>query len=151
MKKIIVLSFVLVTMIILGINVNSSVRINNLNNGNSTRYIHYQVTVHPDWVITHLSCPLMVSLTDGSNMIIGLPQLYHPNINTYNFYEMGPVSGIRRAKLTNTYERQLDNACQIISLSDSKSGTFYNGWNYVFDLYASPRDIIKQDNSTVTQ
>jgi len=151
MKKIIVLSFVLAALIFFGLNVNSSVRINNTNIGNSNSYIHYQVNIHPDWDITHSSCPLMVSITDGSNRIIGQSQLYHPNMNTYHFYEMGPVSGKRMAKLSNVDEWQPDNVCTFVSLSDSKSGTFNNGWNYMFDLYASVKEIIKQDNSTVSQ
>jgi len=150
MKKIIVLSFVLATMIILGINnVNSSVRNNNnLANGG---YIHYQVNIHKNWAITHNSCPMMVSITDRSNVLIGLPQLYHQNINTYDFYEIGPVSGIRKATITTSQSQFDNNACYAVSLSDSKSGTFYNGGNYVFDLYGSVRNIVKQDNSTVTQ
>ena len=150
MKKITLLSFVLVAMIFLGMNVNSSVRINTVNN-NSTAYIHYQVNVHPDWAIIHNSCPLMVSLTDGSNMVIGLPKLYHPNISTYDFYEMGPVTGVRKARLANSDEYQPDNVCTIITSSDAKSGTFYNGWNYIYDLYGSTKAIIKADDSKVTQ
>jgi hypothetical protein len=84
-------------------------------------------------------------------MLIGPPQYYHPNINTYDFYEMGPVSGVRKARLSNVDEWQPDNVCVVISLADSKSGTFNNSGNYIFDLYASVKDIIKPDNSKVTQ
>jgi hypothetical protein len=151
MKKIIVLSFILAAMILLGMNVNSSVRINNVSRPNSDMYIHYQVTVHPDMKITHNSCPLMVVITDGYNVTIGPPQLYHSDMNTYYFYELGPVTGVRKAKLTNVEGYQPDDVCYQISSTDAKSGTFLNGWNYPFDLYGSVKEIIKPGNSQENQ
>ena len=95
MKKIALVSFVIAAMIFLGTNVNSSVRVINKNNSNSTAQINYQVNIHPNWIILHNQCPIWVMMTDGTNTnILGLPQLYNPEINTYHFYEMGPVYGI---------------------------------------------------------
>jgi hypothetical protein len=147
MKKIILLSFVIAAMIFLGMNVNSSVRISSSKNDKSIQYIHYQVNIHPNLAILHNGCPLMVSMRDASNLVIGQQQLYHPNMNVYDFYEMGPVSGVRRAMLVNADGYQPDDFCQVISCNDAKSGTFLNGWDYKYDLYGSTRDIIKPNNT----
>ena len=151
MKKIILLSFVLAAMIFLGMNVNSSVRINNNKNDRSIQYIHYQVNIHPNLAIIQNGCPLMVSMRDASNLVIGQPLQYHPNMDVYDFYEMGPVSGVRRARLANADNYQPDDFCVTISCNDAKSGNFLNGSEYIYDLYGSSRQIIKQDNSGKTQ
>jgi len=101
MKKIIVLSFVIATVVFFCMNVNSTARINYQSRPNSNSNIQYQVNVHPDMSITNNLCPLIVELTDGSGMIIGQPRLYIRGENTYYFLEQGPVSGTRVAKLTN--------------------------------------------------
>jgi hypothetical protein len=98
-------------------------------------FIHYQVIIYPDSRIDNNACPLMVQMTNGSGMLIGQPQLYHKGTNIYNFYEAGPVTGLRMAQLTDEEEGGSPyDVCIIISLSDSKSGTFYNGVNYPFNL-----------------
>ena len=151
MKRIIILSLVLMILIIFGMDVNSSVRLNTMSIGNTKSDIHYQINIHPNLAIIQSSCPMMVSLTDGSGNNIGQPKLYNPSQNSYHFYEMGPVSGIRMARLVNIEERFSDNVCVLVSLKDSKSGTFNNGWRYVFNLYGSVKDIINQNNSNETQ
>lgn len=101
-------------------------------------FIHYQVIIYPDWRIDNNLCPLMVQMTNGSGMLIGQPKLYHKGTNIYNFYEIGPVTGVRMAQLTDMEEGGLpDDVCIVIALSDSKSGTFNNGGNYIFNLYGS--------------
>ena len=152
MKKIIILSFVLAAVIILGMNVNSSARISNTGNVPTQTYIQYQVNIHPNWGILHNQCPMFVVLTDGiSKRYIGPPKLYQQGINTYYFSEIGPVTGVRTARLFDGSKDQSDDVCYAVSLSDLKTGTFYSGQNYIFDLYGSARDIIKQDNSSVNQ
>lgn len=151
MKKIILLSVVLTAMIFLGVNVNSSVRIDNSKNDKAIQYIHYQVNIHPNTAILQNGCPLMVSIRDASNLLIGEPQQYQPNMNIYNFYEMGPVTGVRMARLANADNYQPDDFCIMISSNDAKSGTFLNGWDYIYDLYGSAKNIIKQDYSGKTQ
>ena len=152
MKKIVIISFVITALILFGLNVNSSERLNKSNIGPTSTYIHYKVNVHPNYAILHNQCPMLVLITDETNTnMIGLPQLYHPDKNTYYFYEEGPVTGVRVAHLINTAVDQPGDVCFDVSLWNSKVGTFYNGMNYIFDLYYSAIDIMKQDDSKVTQ
>ncbi|MGA3013334.1 MAG: hypothetical protein ABSD71_04790 [Bacteroidales bacterium] len=135
MKKIILLSSIAVMMIFFSFELSTTTVSAKARNNNGS-FIHYQVIIYPDWRIDHNVCPLMVQMTNGSGMLIGQQQLYHKGTNVYNFYEAGPVTGVRKAQLTDEEERGLpDDVCIVISLSDSKSGTFNNGGNYVFNLY----------------
>jgi hypothetical protein len=136
--------------IFIGINLRTSAYSDKIQDNNAP-YIHYQVNIHPDYNITHDACPLMVQMTNGAGILIGQPQLYHNGLNTYNFYEAGPVTGKRMAQLLNTDEGLPENVCILVSLWDSKTGTFYRGGNYKFDLYGSSRDQVAPDNSTVNQ
>jgi hypothetical protein len=137
MKKFIILSFVSAAVIFFTINLSFSAHNTNRPDDIHRSYIHYQVVIHPDGAIRNNTCPLLVTLTNGSSMLIGQPQLYIKGINTYHFYEKGPVSGIRIATLSNTGKSQTDDVCFAITLSDSESGTFNNGVTYVFNLYGS--------------
>ena len=135
MKKIILLSSIAVMMIFFSIEL-STTTVSAKDRSNNGSFIHYQVIIHPDWRIDQNVCPLMVQMTNGSGMLIGQPQFYHKGKNTYNFYERGPVTGVRMAQLTDEEEGVLpDDVCIVISLSDSKSGTFNNGGNYAFNLF----------------
>ena len=150
MKKIIILSFVVTAMIILGMNVNSSARVRNMNSGTSQNYIQYQVNIHANWAIRHNQCPMIVEITDGPDgKVIQQPMLYQQGINTYYFTEVGPVHGTRVAHLLNLSSDQPGNVCITISVSDTKSGVFYDGSNYIFDVFGSTKDIFKQDNSRI--
>jgi hypothetical protein len=150
MKKFIILSFVAATVIFLGVSLSSSARLANNPNSNGQSFIHYQVNIHPDWKILHNSCPLVVSMTDGGRKVIGQPQLYHYGTNTYHFYETGPVSGTRVAIMMDAEVDQFD-VCYAISLTHSESGTFNNGTTYIFNLFASAKDIFTLDNSAVKE
>ena len=151
MKKIIILSFVAATVIFLGMNLSSSARLADIHNGNAPALIHYQVNIHPDWKILHNLCPLIVAITDGGQNVIVQPQLYHNGINTYHFYEMGPVSGTRIAELVNGEVDQHIDVCYLISLTNLKAGTFNNGQTYVFDLSGSAKEILPKDNVAVKE
>lgn len=150
MKKFIILTFIASIAVFIGINLSSSAYSNKIHNDNID-YIHYQVNIHPDYNISHTACPLTVQMTNGAGMLIGQPQFYHQGINTYHFYETGPVTGKRVAQLLNTDEGLPDDVCLLVSLWDSKTGTFYNGGNYKFDLYGSSKDQVAPYNSTVNQ
>ncbi|MCX6247005.1 MAG: hypothetical protein NTW10_04675 [Bacteroidetes bacterium] len=134
MKKIILLSFVALAVIFSGISLNSSAQNPGKPIGIVQSYIHYQVVIHPDYGVIHNQCPMLVILTDAYNNPVGLPQLYQHGINTYNFYEMGPVAGTRIARLTNSSDDNPNDVCTIVSMVDSKTGIFNNGGNYQFNL-----------------
>ena len=141
MKKLIILSVVAMGIIILGMSPNSYAWNNKIKEHNVFASIHYQVNVHPGWKLTHNSCPSVVEIIDGTGMVIGLSQLYQGDKNTYDFYEMGPVTGIRKAIVVNAGGGTKDDVCMLISLWASKVGTFTNGETYGFNIYESPRDV----------
>ena len=148
MKKIIVLSFVAAAVIFIGMTLSSSTL---MIKGNPPvpAQITYQVVIHPDWTIIHNQCPMLVAVTDGKSGIIGQPKPYVHGVNTYNFYETGPVNGVRKAILMNSPIDKPNDVCMAVSATDSKSGTFNNGNVYMFNIYGSARNIIDKDNSTV--
>ena len=137
MKKIIILSSITLMVIFFSIELSTTAISGKAGNNNNV-FIHYQVVIYPDQRIKNNACPLMVQMTNESGMLIGQPQLYNKGTNIYNFYETGPVTGVRIANLTDEEEGGAPyDVCIIIALSDSKSGTFYNGQNYIFNLYGS--------------
>jgi hypothetical protein len=138
MKKIIILSFVAAAVIFFGISLNSSARISLKPTGTLQTVIHYQVMVHPDYIVSHNQCPMMVQVVDESRNVIGLPQLYVKGKNIYNFYEVGPVTGMRIARLSNADTDSQNDVCFVVSMTDSKTGTFNPGGNYYFNLYGGP-------------
>jgi len=147
MKKLIIFTFIAAGVIFLGIKLSPSAFSNMTNVINNNAAIHYQVVIHPDWRINQSACPLEVQMTNGSGMLIGLPQIYQKGMNTYHFYESGPVTGNRVAQLLNMDEGLPDDVCILISLSNSQSGTFNNGETYTFNLYGSVKDISVPFNS----
>ena len=95
---------------------------------------------------------MIVEITDGtSGRVIDQPMPYQQGINTYYFSEAGPVNGVRIARLINLSTDQAGDVCFPVSVSDTKSGTFYDGVNYIFDVFGSTKDIFKQENSRVRQ
>jgi hypothetical protein len=150
MKKLILLSAVAAAVILFSMNLNLSGQGNKATDNGRTN-IHYQITIHPGWKLTHNSCPKLIELTDGSGLLIGQSQLYQTGINTYYFYEVGPVSGTRSAKLINVAYVLPDDVCSIISLWNSRSGTFYSGETYMFNLYESAKDRIEPGPPVATE
>ncbi len=148
MKKLIIILFLASIAIFIGINLSMSAYSNKTNN-QDLPIISYQVNIHPDNQITHNACPMMVQVTNGSGMLVGQPQLYHNGMNTYYFSEPGPVSGKRMAQLINADEGLPDDVCFLVSWWDSRSGTFYGGETYQFNLYDSMKNIIAPDDSPV--
>ena len=136
MKRIFFISVVVSAMIFFGFELNSYARINFINDQNTTAFIHYQVNIHPDWKVLNNSCLMVITITNEAKTIIGSPQVYINGVNTYNFYETGPVSGTRIATMTNaSVPGGQEQVCQNIYMMSSKSGNFQNGSTYPFDLY----------------
>ncbi len=95
--------------------------------------IRYSVTIHvtPGVIIPKMH--FYVVLTDQNNRRVADAQQVEFGKWTYQFTEMGPVSGIRVAHLIET---TADDAFMPYSCSpDIKSGTFRNGVTYMFNLY----------------
>jgi hypothetical protein len=151
MKKLMIFSVVAMGVILLGNSPNIYARNNKIKDNPGFASIHYQVTVHPGWKLTHNSCPSVVEIVDGTGMIIGLSQLYQADKTSYDFYEVGPVTGTRKAIVVNAGGGTKEDVCMLISLWASKAGTFMNGETYGFNIYESPRDVNVSGVPTVTQ
>ena len=149
MKKLTILSVVAMGVILLGMNPNLYARNDKIKENSAS--IHFQVNVHPGWKLTHNSCPSVVEIIDGTGMIIGISQLYQADKNIYDFYEVGPVTGIRKAIVVNAGGGTKEDVCMLISLWASKVGTFSNGETYGFNIYESPRDVNVPGVPPVTQ
>jgi len=68
--------------------------------------VRYQVNIDPAYrpnvVDTNHSiiiCGVLVVVTNGSGKQVAPAQTYTPGVSTYNFYEAGPVTGTRVARL----------------------------------------------------
>jgi hypothetical protein len=149
MKKLIILSAVSTAVILFSVNLNSSGQ--NKIPAKGITIVQYQVNIHPGWKVSHQACPMMVEMTNGSGMLTGQFQFYQVGINTYNFYEIGPVSGTRRATLINAGEGLTNDVCWDISLWGSRTGTFLTGEIYTFDLFESAKDRIEPGPPVATQ
>ena len=98
--------------------------------------IRYQVNVHIDRDLS-LCNIYFVQLTNREGESISTSQRFIPGVNTYTFYEAGPVrAGIRVARLVlgPWYGHYI---CEPDLWTDPSVmiGSFDNGQTYVFDLY----------------
>ena len=130
-----VLSLVL---ILLGTNLLNAGNIGSKNRViNGVKLIRYQVTVHLSADIR--LCNLwIVQLTDANGNLVTPVQGYNAGTNTYIFYEKGPVTGVRVARLlmsNNTMHFSCDPEFEVYP--DFKTGTFAIGQTVTFDLYPS--------------
>jgi hypothetical protein len=123
MKKILIVPLALAAVILFGLSLNHALLVN--------------------------TCSVLVAMTDKSGKMVGLPQAYQSKVNTYYFYEMGPVYGTRTAILINAPHQDI--SCALVNLWSSKSGWFDGNSTYTFDLWASVKDTQSPDNSTVTE
>jgi hypothetical protein len=147
MKRILFAVCAAVAIVFLVIQTGSSARVSNGNSSASLAFIHYQVTVHPNYTIQHNECPMSVQITDGNGNIIGIPQLYRHGVDVYNFTETGPVTGARIASISTATVGNTNDVCFIIALNDKKVGVFNNGVDYLFTLMGfTPPSTIQQIN-----
>jgi hypothetical protein len=147
MKRILFAVCAAIAIVFLVIQTGSSARVSNGNSSASLAFIHYQVTVHPNYTIQHNECPMSVQITDGQGNTIGIPQLYRHGVDVYNFTETGPVTGARIARMITAATGQPDDVCFIVSLADKKVGVFNNGVDYLFTLMGyTPQTTIQQIN-----
>jgi len=93
-------------------------------------------------VNTHLSgelrlCNLwVVKVTDAYGNLVAPAQGYSTANDTYIFYEKGPVTGTRVARLVmSNPTMQLNCVPEFSAYPDFKTGTFANGQTVTFDLY----------------
>ncbi|HZY26432.1 MAG TPA: hypothetical protein VFE71_11435 [Bacteroidales bacterium] len=145
MKKLFFATFVIAAIMFLGIGTKSSARIHGLTN-NTVAFISYEVNINPDHNLITNSCASIVEITNDAGMVIGQPQMYQLGMNTYHFYEMGPVNGTRKAIITNEAGDHNSIPCYLISWGQTKTGIFRNGENYIFVL--STTGVIRQYNNT---
>lgn len=110
-------------------------------NGNTKKTdnpgIRYQVNVHLN-TDKHLCKTYIVEMVDQNNRVIAPVQSYLPETEGYNFFEAGPVTGIRIARLTTLDNTTITFCDQVVSASpDVKFGNFRNGQTYTFKLYVT--------------
>jgi hypothetical protein len=138
MKRIYFISLVAVTMILLGADMKSSARINDNSGRNSLAFITYQVNITPDHNLLANSCSSQVEIINSAGVAIGQSQIYYPGMNTYYFYELGPVHEIRKAIITNQSTNGTDHSipCFLISWVQTRTPGFLNAQTYTFFLSA---------------
>jgi hypothetical protein len=134
MKKILFISFVASTLIFINLEGNSSARFNLINDGTQS-LIRYQAIVHPDANILANSCAMYIQMANPDGTIVGQPLLYVHGVNTYYFFEPGPVTGTRVVIMSNIQTGGKENVCMNISVKGTRTGTFYNSVTYTIDLY----------------
>lgn len=112
-------------------NVRATNRINNVN------LVRYQVTVHMPADI-RLCNFWVIQITDANGNLVTPVQGYSKSSSNYIFYEKGPVTGVRVARLiisNNTMHFSCEPEFEVYP--DYKAGTFANGQTVTFDLYPS--------------
>jgi hypothetical protein len=99
--------------------------------------VRYQVNVHLPFDVR--LCNLwVIEVTDAKGNLVAPAQGYSELTDTYIFYEKGPVTGTRVARLvlsTTTMHYNCDPEFNVYP--DFKTGTFAVGQTVTFDLYPS--------------
>jgi len=80
---------------------------------------------------------IYVAITDGNNKLVAPPQLLRSEKNSYEFYESEGAVGTRVARLIFP-EGYPTKIFQV--LPDSKSGKFFPGHEYLFNLFIRVQD-----------
>jgi hypothetical protein len=133
MKKIIITSLVVLTMLILTINTGSSTPANTANKVTPVMAgIRYEVilSVSRDWGTSR--CPINIWVSDENNRPVALPQAFKPGVFTYNFYEIGPVTGTRVAHVKTNTQIHGPGICPFVNDTQAQYNTFLNGSTYPF-------------------
>jgi hypothetical protein len=97
--------------------------------------IRYQVNIH--WTREASLCnTYMVQLVNKNGESVAPAQVYVPGQSAYTFYETGPVTGVREARLI-VRPGMKHYVCEqeLWTRPDFMAGTFLNGTTYKFDLY----------------
>lgn len=97
--------------------------------------VRYQVTVHMPADIR--LCNLwIVEVTDGTGNLVTPAQGLSEGSATYTFFEKGPVTGVRVARLVqNNSTKHFNCEPEFSVYPDFKTGTFANGTMVTFDLW----------------
>ena len=99
--------------------------------------IRYQVNVHTN-TDQQFCQTFVVEIIDQNNHVIAPVQSYLAEVEGYNFYEAGPVTGVRIARLANFNTGTLFICDQVVfAAPDVKWGIFKTGQTYTFNLYPS--------------
>lgn len=103
----------------------------------TTPVIRYQVNV-----ILESEKPLcnlwLVKIIDGNGRQVAPAKPYSTSVSRYDFYERGPVEGIRIAVLVKyTYGDHFVCETELFTAPAMLSGKFLNGQTYRFDLFPS--------------
>ena len=102
------------------------------NTPTSTAKVHYKVQAHLQDVPLIHEMNIYVAITDGNNKLVAPPQLLRSEKNSYEFYESEVAAGTRVAQLIFP-EGYPTKRFQV--LPDSKSGKFFPGCEYIFNLF----------------
>lgn len=113
-----------------------------VNRNNSNPFppvIRHQVNVYPVRELTSYQT-YIVQVVDENGTLVAPSQTYIPGLNAYTFYERGPRTGTRIARLAMIPQSKgLSCIPYIYCAPDIKSGTFLNGRTYTYNLYPKMR------------
>lgn len=135
MKTLKLFSVISLALILFGVNSVYSRQINNRYAMSPSAIIRYQVIVHLHLDFTPCSIYL-VQMVDAQGNYVAPPQVFVPGKANYSFYERGPVTGVRIARLV-LAPNMGHFACPpgLFCNPDVKTGKFLIGESYQFNLY----------------
>ena len=137
MKTLKLTTVISLVLIFAGINANYAAQKGNTYRVMNNALVRYQVTVHvpADVKICNL---WIIRVTDANGVNVAPPQSFFGATSTYNFYEAGPVRGVRIARMEIMPNGENFLCAPEFSVrSDINSGVFLSGRTYPFDLYPS--------------
>lgn len=136
MKTTKITAALLLVLILLGINLVNAGNVGSKNRViNGVSVVRYQVNVHLP--VEMKLCNLwVIQIADGNGNLVTPAQGYSTSNNSYMFYEKGPVTGTRVARLVISNSTLHFNCNPEFDVyPDSRTGTFTIGQTVIFDLY----------------
>jgi hypothetical protein len=133
MKKLVFLT-VVAAVLVAGLSAYATNPVNN-----TPAYIHYQVNIGTSLPPDVQICQSIVMITDQNGSAVNGSQAYRPYISSYNFYELGPVTGTRVAVIMNL-PLNIRIFCPLTPLPVVKHATFQNGATYSFSMFYGPKN-----------
>jgi hypothetical protein len=102
-----------------------------------TKGIHHHVNVILTGEIS-LCNTYLIEIRDGSGQLVAPAQTFKPGVSGYDFYERGPSSGIRVARLVRANNGK-SYICdkELFTTPAYVLGPFLNGQTYRYDLFPS--------------